>query len=224
MWSHKLVATTSLVLALCCTQAGTTARAVSVGQVPESVGEAGKRSKVIRKPPLTSSKLPPGKIEADGVYRLHQDTYRWIVNRVETAKFDLDLVEKMYKRAKKSGSPIFESDWAACVVIGEGFWLDKGRLAFAIAGHETEFGTTGNTARDNLKNPFGLGPFWKFQSYIGACYAVQYALYHYYIKEGRRTIASIGEKYAPSSLATINQYWVNGVGSLYREIGGTKFK
>ena len=96
------------------------------------------------------------------------------------------------------------------------------RALVAIAAHETLLATYGPSQEP--RNPFGLGPGWRFASYDAAIATAAEVLGDGYLSEGRTTVATIGPKWAPvgagNDPTNLNQAWPSGVASYYRALGG----
>lgn len=95
------------------------------------------------------------------------------------------------------------------------------RLLVAIAGAESQFGTQ---VKPGTNNPFGWGPHIPFPSWDRAIATVARGLRTGYLDEGRKTIAQIGEKWAPvgagNDPTNLNSNWAKNVGRFYAELGG----
>lgn len=96
------------------------------------------------------------------------------------------------------------------------------RALVAIAAHETILLTYGPSQL--IRNPFGLGPGWSFDSHAAAIARAATTLERYYLSEGRVSLADIGAKWAPIGVANdptdLNQHWAGGVGTYFRALGG----
>ncbi len=96
------------------------------------------------------------------------------------------------------------------------------RALVAIAGHETLLATYGPS--QGPRNPFGLGPGWRFSSYDAAIQTAAEVLATGYLSEGRTTVATIGPKWAPvgadNDPTHLNEAWPSGVAHYYRKLGG----
>lgn len=96
------------------------------------------------------------------------------------------------------------------------------RALVAIAAHETILLTYGPSQL--IRNPFGLGPGWSFDTHAEAIARAATTLERYYLPEGRVTLADIGAKWAPLGVANdptnLNQHWAGGVGTYFRAMGG----
>lgn len=96
------------------------------------------------------------------------------------------------------------------------------RALVAIAAHETMLETYEPAQR--IRNPFGLGPGWSFDTHADAIARAASTLDSLYLPEGRISIPDIGSKWAPLGAANdpggLNQHWATGVGTYYRALGG----
>lgn len=113
---------------------------------------------------------------------------------------------------------------------GQKYGVDPA-LALAIAHWETGNGTSKGVKQYN--NPGGLmspSSNWSkqtvFKSLDAGIEAMISNLQRNYISKGLKTIEQIQKKYAPNGVANdpnnLNQYWVNGVTSMYKKISTTK--
>jgi hypothetical protein len=95
------------------------------------------------------------------------------------------------------------------------------RALVAIAAHETILATY--APAHEIRNPFGLGPNWRFASYDDSIAKASAVLRDLYLAEGRTSVASIAPKWAPigagNDPAGLNRHWTEGVGSYYRALG-----
>ncbi len=119
-----------------------------------------------------------------------------------------------------AGSPL-AGEGDTFVREGERVGVDP-RALVAIAAHETMLETYEPAQR--IRNPFGLGPGWSFDTHADAIARAATTLDSLYLPEGRNDIPSIGSKWAPIGAANdpggLNQHWANGVGTYYRALGG----
>lgn len=119
-----------------------------------------------------------------------------------------------------AGSPL-AGEGAAFVEQGRRIGVDP-RALVAIAAHETMLETYEPAQR--IRNPFGLGPGWSFDTHADAIARAATALDELYLPEGRIRIPDIGAKWAPIGAANdpngLNQHWTTGVSTYYRALGG----
>ena len=111
---------------------------------------------------------------------------------------------------------------AVFVVQASAVGLDP-RLLVAISGAETSFATYGPAQR--IHNPFGMGPHIVYGSYAESIAAAARNLGgHIYKGDGRVTIPSIQERWAPHGAGNdptnLNSNWVQNVSRYYAELGG----
>lgn len=97
------------------------------------------------------------------------------------------------------------------------------RFLVAIAGAETSFGTYGPS--QVILNPFGLGPGLRYPSWAHAVHAAAQNLAGpIYAGEGRYTIPTIQQRWAPNAAANdptgLNSNWTRNVSAYYAEMGG----
>ncbi|MCU0307541.1 MAG: hypothetical protein MUE51_07170 [Thermoleophilia bacterium] len=118
------------------------------------------------------------------------------------------------------GSPL-AGEGATFVREARGAGLDP-RFLVAVAAHETLLETY-PPARA-IRNPFGLGPGWRFDSEAEAIATAASTLRRLYLSENRVTIPDIGSKWAPlgadNDPGSLNQHWPNGVSAYFRALGG----
>jgi hypothetical protein len=118
------------------------------------------------------------------------------------------------------GSPLTD-DADAFVADAEEVGLDP-RALVAIAAHETLLETY--PPAQLIRNPFGLGPGWTFDSERDAIATAARTLQSGYLAEGRVTLADIGPKWAPVGVgndpAGLNAAWPSGVSAYYSALGG----
>ena len=130
---------------------------------------------------------------------------------------DADGIDNLLVRA---GSPL-AGEGATFVREARRVGIDP-RALVAIAAHETILLTYGPSRL--IRNPFGLGPGWHFDSHAAAIARAATTLERYYLPEGRTTLAAIGAKWAPLGVANdptnLNRHWAGGVGTYYRAMGG----
>jgi hypothetical protein len=133
------------------------------------------------------------------------------------APTDAAGIDAMLARA---GSPL-AGEGGAFVSEGLAAGLDP-RALVAIAAHETLLETYGPAQA--IRNPFGLGPGWPFESERAAIARAAGTLAAYYLPEGRVTLDAIGAKWAPIGAANdptgLNASWSAGVGAYYAAMGG----
>lgn len=119
-----------------------------------------------------------------------------------------------------AGSPM-AGDGAAVVREARAVGLDP-RALVAIAGHETVLETYAPAAA--IRNPFGIGPGWRFADEREAIRAAARILQRYYLAEGRSRLREISPKWAPVGAANdptgLNSHWTSGVERLYALLGG----
>lgn len=110
------------------------------------------------------------------------------------------------------------------------------RFVFAIAGSETSFATTG--CNDDMPpsdpaachNPFGYGVTKHYDSFLEITEEIVDALVNgpYYLKDGRRTVAEIQERWAPVGASNdpgnLNSNWLTVVSAFLTEMGGDPSK
>jgi hypothetical protein len=120
----------------------------------------------------------------------------------------------------RAGSPM-AGEGATFVAEGLAAGVDP-RTLVAIAAHETLLETYGPAQA--IRNPFGLGPGWRFDSERAAIARAARTLAAYYLPEGRVTLEAIGAKWAPIGAANdpagLNASWTAGVGSYFAAMGG----
>ncbi len=97
------------------------------------------------------------------------------------------------------------------------------RFIVAISGAETSFGTYGPSQL--IQNAFGMGPGIAYASWADAIRAVARNLAgHFYVGEGRYTIAAIQQRWAPHGASNdptgLNSNWTRNVSTYYAELGG----
>ena len=97
------------------------------------------------------------------------------------------------------------------------------RFIVAISGAETSFGTYGPSQL--IQNAFGMGPGISYPSWADAIRAVAQNLAgHFYVGEGRYTIAAIQQRWAPDGASNdptgLNSNWTRNVSTYYAELGG----
>jgi hypothetical protein len=97
------------------------------------------------------------------------------------------------------------------------------RFIVAISGAETSFGTYGPSQL--IQNAFGMGPGISYASWSDAIRAVAQNLAgHFYVGEGRYTIAAIQQRWAPHGATNdptgLNSNWTRNVSTYYAELGG----
>jgi hypothetical protein len=133
------------------------------------------------------------------------------------APTDAAGIDAMLARA---GSPL-AGEGEAFVAEGLAAGLDP-RALVAIAAHETLLETY--APAQAIRNPFGLGPGWRFESERAAIAGAAGTLAAYYLPEGRVTLDAIGPKWAPIGAANdptgLNASWTAGVGAYYAAMGG----
>jgi len=133
------------------------------------------------------------------------------------APHDAADLDAMLQRA---GSPL-AGEGATFVREGTRVGVDP-RALVAIAAHETMLETYGPAQL--IRNPFGLGPGWSFDTHADAIARAASTLQSLYLPEGRVGIPEIGSKWAPVGAAndpgSLNQHWAGGVGTFYRALGG----
>lgn len=121
-----------------------------------------------------------------------------------------------------AGSPL-AGEGVTFVREGERVGVDP-RALVAIAAHETMLETYEPAQR--IRNPFGLGPGWSFDTHADAIARAATTLENLYLPEGRTDIPSIGGKWAPIGAANdpggLNRYWADGVGTYYAAMGGDR--
>ncbi len=126
-------------------------------------------------------------------------------------------IDAMLQRA---GSPL-EGEGAAFVREGTAAGIDP-RALVAIAAHETILETYGPS--QVIRNPFGLGPGWSFETEADAIARAASTLASMYLPEGRTAIPEIGAKWAPVGASNdpggLNDNWTAGVGAYYAAMGG----
>jgi hypothetical protein len=119
-----------------------------------------------------------------------------------------------------AGSPM-AGDGATLVRESRAVGLDP-RALVAIAGHETVLETYAPAAA--IRNPFGIGPGWRFADEREAIRAAARILARYYLAEGRSRLREISPKWAPVGAANdpagLNSHWTGGVERLYARLGG----
>lgn len=107
------------------------------------------------------------------------------------------------------------------VAAGRANGIDP-RLLVAIASQESALGTAGSGA--NINNAFGWGPAIPFASWSEGINRVAQGLASGYVGQGRDTIATIQQKWAPVGAANdpggLNSNWTAGVSRIYAELGG----
>lgn len=111
---------------------------------------------------------------------------------------------------------------AAFVAEARRVGLDP-RFLVAIAGSETSFGTYGPSQA--IHNPFGMGPGLSYPSWADAIAAAATNLSGaLYLGDGRVTISSIQQRWAPHGAANdpsnLNVNWTRNVGLYFGEQGG----
>jgi len=97
------------------------------------------------------------------------------------------------------------------------------RMLVAVSGAETSFGAYGPS--QTIHNPFGLGPGMRFASWADAIHrAAQNLGGSLYLADGRVTIASIQQRWAPEGAANdptgLNSNWTRNVSRYFSELGG----
>jgi hypothetical protein len=119
-----------------------------------------------------------------------------------------------------AGSPM-AGDGATIVRESRAVGLDP-RALVAIAAHETVLETYAPAAA--IRNPFGIGPGWRFADEREATRAAARILERYYLAEGRSRLREISPKWAPVGAANdpagLNSHWTSGVERLYALLGG----
>lgn len=139
---------------------------------------------------------------------------------------DSSLASALDKYLAQKGSPL-AGYGNTLVRAGSHYGVDP-RLIVAISGGETGFGTASGTGTDVSvgHNAWGWGPHKQFSSWEEGINAIAGGLQSGYLSEGRNTIQSIGEKWAPigagNDPTNLNSNWVNTIGRYYQELGGTQ--
>jgi len=125
-------------------------------------------------------------------------------------------IRKTHPKSPLLGASLLFVKWGNYFMVGP-------RLVAAIAGQETEYGTTGNAAA--IHNAFGWGPGIEMRTWEHGIYRVARGLRAYYLNTDRNTIVEIGELYAPTASDTsgLNRHWIDGVTSIYRAMGGSGY-
>jgi hypothetical protein len=107
------------------------------------------------------------------------------------------------------------------VAAGQAVGLDP-RALVAIAAHETMLETY--PPAQVIRNPFGLGPGWTFDSEREAIETAARTLQDGYLGQGLVLIPNIGAKWAPIGAANdptgLNSNWTSGVSAYYTALGG----
>jgi hypothetical protein len=119
---------------------------------------------------------------------------------------------------RRKGSPL-AGQGATFIQAGRRYGVSPALLV-AISGAESSFGKISSGSH----NPFGWGPGIDFPSWAAGIVAVAKGLRSGYLDQGRKTVASIGAKWAPSSAANdptnLNSNWVTNVSGFLKELGG----
>jgi cell wall-associated NlpC family hydrolase len=119
---------------------------------------------------------------------------------------------------RRKGSPL-AGQGATFIQAGRRYGVSPALLV-AISGAESSFGKISSGAH----NPFGWGPGIDFPSWAAGIAAVAKGLRSGYLDQGRKTVASIGSKWAPSAATNdptnLNSNWVQNVNSFLKELGG----
>lgn len=105
------------------------------------------------------------------------------------------------------------------VAAGQKYGVDP-LLPVAISGAESGFGQHTLGAH----NAWGWGPGKSFGSWEDAISTITQGLRSGYLNEGRNTVASIGQKWAPEGASNdpggLNSNWVQNVSGFLRDLGG----
>lgn len=121
-----------------------------------------------------------------------------------------------YLRAKKSPLAPYAADF---IQQGRRYGVSPALLV-AISGAESSFGK----ASSGSNNAWGWGPGINFPSWAAGIEAVAKGLRSGYLNEGRKTVASIGAKWAPAGAGNdptnLNSNWVQNVNGFLKELGG----
>lgn len=129
------------------------------------------------------------------------------------------LVSQLDQYLRRKNSPLAGLG-GTMVSQGRQYGVDP-RMAVAVAGAETSFGTTGSAVA--LKNAWGLGPGIAYRSWPDAIGAFFRTIKN--LAQGTNgTIPEIQRKYAPSGAANdptgLNNNWVRNTSGVYAELGG----
>lgn len=142
--------------------------------------------------------------------------------------FNGDMVQHLTSYLRSKGCP-WPGEWAiAADSAGQKYNLDP-RLLIAINGAEHSFGIAYKDAVERKKNPFGMGgPItstgFTYSSWTEGFNAAAKNIADNYVKEGKRSIAAIGAKWAPVGASNdpnnLNANWPKNVKKFFEEVGG----